>query len=108
MSFPALLDTCVLFGSGLTDLILRLAEREVFRPLWSDDILDELERNLIKHKAASAVNARRRVTAMRDNFEAGTGKTRTRQRKPLERPAQRLSRNQLKSRTNIVRNFKLG
>jgi PIN domain len=44
--FPAFLDTCTLYGAYLCDSLLRLAEAGTYRPLWSADILDELERVL--------------------------------------------------------------
>ena len=69
MAFPAFLDACVLVPIALTDTLLRLAEAETYRPLWSDQVLDEVERNL--PKVASSVTlekASRRVTAMRDAF----------------------------------------
>lgn len=43
-----LLDTCVLLKSYLCDTLLSIAEDGTFRPLWSDHILAELRRNLIK------------------------------------------------------------
>ena len=42
MSFPVLLDACVLLPYQLCDLLLRVAESGLYRPLWSEDILDEL------------------------------------------------------------------
>lgn len=47
MSFPAFFDTNVLYGATLNDLLLWLADAGAFRPLWSADILKELERNLV-------------------------------------------------------------
>jgi len=48
VSFPAFFDTNVLYGAFLNDLILELADRGLFRPLWSGDVLTELRRNLLK------------------------------------------------------------
>jgi predicted nucleic acid-binding protein len=45
--FPAFLDTCTLYGAYLCDSLLRLAEACTYRPLWSADVLDELERALV-------------------------------------------------------------
>jgi hypothetical protein len=44
----ALLDTCVLLKSYLCDTLLSIAEEGTFRPQWSDHILAELRRNLMK------------------------------------------------------------
>jgi predicted nucleic acid-binding protein len=46
MAFPAFLDACVLIPMKLTDLLLRLAEANTYRLLWSDEVLAEVERNL--------------------------------------------------------------
>lgn len=70
-SFPALLDTNVLFGSYLNDFVLALAERGLFRPLWSDDILFELEMNLVEH-GIDAARAARRIDTMRTHFRDAT------------------------------------
>lgn len=63
-TFPALFDTNVLFGFHLNDIVLGLAERGLFRPLWSEQILEELARNLAAHgipedKVAKRINAMR-------------------------------------------------
>jgi hypothetical protein len=43
-----MLDANVLVPIHLTDLLLRLAEAETYRPLWSEQVLQEIERNLPK------------------------------------------------------------
>jgi predicted nucleic acid-binding protein len=48
MPFSVVLDTCVLYPAHLRDSLLRFAERNLFRALWSADILDELTVNLIE------------------------------------------------------------
>ena len=35
MAFLAFLDTCVLYPAYLCDTLLRLAEAEAYRPLWT-------------------------------------------------------------------------
>jgi hypothetical protein len=45
--FAVVLDTCVIYPAHLRDTLLRQAERGLFRVLWSDEILDELQRNLV-------------------------------------------------------------
>lgn len=70
-TFPALFDTNVLFGSHLNDVILGMAERGLFPPLWSEQILAELSDNLIEH-GLPAANAEKRVEAMRRAFPDAT------------------------------------
>lgn len=66
MSFPVFFDTCALYGAALNDTLLRLAEHGIYRPIWSADVLAELERNLAERVGSPA--ARRRVAAMASAF----------------------------------------
>lgn len=60
----ALLDANVLFPITLTDLLLRLAEIDLFRPVWSAAIHAEWSRNLLVARpdlTAEQVDRRRRT-----------------------------------------------
>ncbi|WP_250292283.1 PIN domain-containing protein [Frankia sp. CiP1_Cm_nod1] len=71
MTFPALLDACVLYPAYLCDTLLRLAEAEAYRPLWSADILDELRRNVVD-AGVPADRVDRRINHMRRYFPDAT------------------------------------
>lgn len=64
MAFPALLDACVLYPVGVRDLLLSVAEREVYTPHWTEAILDEMTRNVVADGRANA----ERVAAMRQQM----------------------------------------
>lgn len=68
MPFSAVLDTNVLYPFSLRDTLLRLAELELYTPLWSERILDEMRRNLVERQITDE-QADRLAAAMRGAFE---------------------------------------
>ncbi len=65
----AVLDACALVPIRLATTLLWLAEAGLFEPLWSDQILDEVERDRPK-LGISDERAAHRVRTMRDAFGA--------------------------------------
>ncbi|WP_035834246.1 PIN domain-containing protein [Jonesia quinghaiensis] len=70
--YSAVLDACVLIPYPLFDVLLRCADKSMYRPLWSNDILEETERNLIKHLNLDSERAAKRVKTMRQAFPDAT------------------------------------
>ncbi len=66
MSLGVFFDTCALYGEVVCCLTLRLAEARVFVPYWSEDVLQELEKNLVIR--IDKQKAHRRVEVMRSFF----------------------------------------
>lgn len=64
----AVLDACVLVPIRLATTLLWLAEAGLFEPLWSDAILEEVQRNLPR-VSVTPEQARRRVAMMRAAFD---------------------------------------
>lgn len=62
------LDACVLLPYQLADLLLRLADTELYEPLWSETILDEVHRNLITTFGLPTDKATKRLDHMRSAF----------------------------------------
>lgn len=50
MAFTVLYDACVLYPAPLRDLLVRLAMTGLFRAKWTDEILDEVFRNVLKNR----------------------------------------------------------
>ena len=48
MAFVIVYDACVLFPAPLRDLLIRLAQTGVVRARWSERILDEVFRNILR------------------------------------------------------------
>jgi predicted nucleic acid-binding protein len=69
------LDACVLYPVVVRDLLLTAAALDLFVPLWSDTIIDEMRRNILADKADVEPDAiDRMIAAMSRTFpKAGTG-----------------------------------
>lgn len=68
--YTALLDACVLVPITLADTLLRVAERELYRPLWSERILAEAAYAVREVHADLPVEVvAKRFAAMRAAFE---------------------------------------
>ena len=69
-SFTVVLDACVLVPITAADTLLRLAEREMYRPVWSERILEEAKRAIARlHPELSAVQIDHRFVSMNRAFE---------------------------------------
>lgn len=69
MVFTAVLDAAALYPFSLRDTLLRLAQAELYVPLWSAQILEEMRRNLVEDHRMSEEKAARIVRLMRESFE---------------------------------------
>jgi hypothetical protein len=64
----ALLDACVLYPAALRDTLLRAAAAGLYRAFWSDEILDEVHRNLVANGRATGQQATRLIGIMASFF----------------------------------------
>jgi predicted nucleic acid-binding protein len=67
VAYAAVLDADALHPYNAVDLLLRLAERRLFRPIWSEEILNELRRSLTKRGLPQA-KVDRRIRTMDEAF----------------------------------------
>jgi hypothetical protein len=68
--YVATLDTCVLYPRHLRDTLLDVADAGFYQCRWSDDILEELERNLAEGPLGSERSAKL-IRAMNAYFPEG-------------------------------------
>ncbi len=66
MPYVAVLDACVLYSFSTRDILLRLAEAQMFRPVWNAEILDEMARNLSANRVANGDRVRQ---LLEESFE---------------------------------------
>lgn len=67
--FTVILDACVLYPAPIRDILLNLADLEIYSPKWSEIIQDEWVRNLLKNRPdLTKTKLRRTVQAMNDAF----------------------------------------
>jgi predicted nucleic acid-binding protein len=67
-SFVVVLDACVLFPAALRDTLLRAASAGLYRMQWTDDILEEVQRNLISDRGIAEEKAQRLMDITRKQF----------------------------------------
>lgn len=65
--YTAVLDACVLVPIALADTLLRVAEKGLYRPLWSDRILAEAQDAI--EEIHPVIDAGKRFTSMREAFD---------------------------------------
>jgi hypothetical protein len=53
-SIGVVLDACVLFPGSLRDILLRATEADLYRLCLTDQILEEMRRNLVKKEHTSS------------------------------------------------------
>lgn len=68
MAYVALLDANVLHPWVVCDILLRLAERGLYRPAWSTEILDEVVGSLTERRPEHAERFQRRRERMEAAF----------------------------------------
>jgi len=64
----AVLDACVLFPPSLRDTLLRAASADLYRIQLTDDILEEVRRNVVKSAEVPEHKAQRLIDKIREEF----------------------------------------
>lgn len=67
-SFKVVLDACVIIPAPLRDTLLRAADAGLYRVQLTDDILEEMRRNLVSQIGLSGDKAQRVANAIKKEF----------------------------------------
>ena len=65
--YAVVLDACVLVPIALADTLLRIAEKGLYRPLWSERILGEAQAAI--EEIHPGIDVQKRFTDMREAFD---------------------------------------
>jgi hypothetical protein len=65
--YAAVLDACVLVPVALADTLLRIAEKGLYRPLWTERILTEAQEAI--EEIHPGIDVHKRFTDMRETFD---------------------------------------
>lgn len=68
MGFVVVLDACVLIPASLRDTLLRAVQADLYRVQLTEEILEEVRRNLIK-KGMLEDKAHRLISTIREKFD---------------------------------------
>lgn len=66
MTFIVVYDACVLYSNTIRDLLVRLAITGVVQAKWTEEILDEVDRNLAEHGIGDPEKRARRRRLMNE------------------------------------------
>ncbi len=66
--FKVVLDANVLYPFSLRDTLLRAASAALFQIYWSEEILEETRRNLVKSVGVTEQQANRLISTMKEAF----------------------------------------
>lgn len=67
-NFNVVLDACVLYDSLIRDFLLMIADKELYQPVWSPTICEEVKRNLISQANIKEDKAQRLIKIINEAF----------------------------------------
>ncbi len=67
-NFNVVLDACVLYDSLIRDFLLMIADKELYQPVWSPIICDEVKRNLISQGKIEEDKVNKLITIINEAF----------------------------------------